>query len=492
MKRIRIGSLLLALLLLAGCSSAAQAPVTETKDSVVVVLSTEAEPEAGFDPAYGWGAGEHVHEPLIQSTLTVTNPDLTVGYDLATDLSVSEDGLTWTAKLRDGVVFSDGAPLTAGDVAFTYNTVKAATSIGDFTMLTSAEAADDSTVLFHMARPYSIWPYTMAIVGIIPEHAYDSATYGSSPIGSGRYLMKQWDKGQQIILEANPGYYGEAPRMKKVTILFMGEDAAYLAVKAGQADAAFTAAPYAADAPKDFSLLSVDTVDSRGINLPGFDPGVRKAINMGINRQGLVENVLDGYGTPAYTVCDGMPWCPPNAAVAYDPGAASDLLNAGGWISGEDGIRTRDGQALTINLLYPSGDSVRQALAAELTNQLARLGFRASYEAVGWDTAYDRAETEPLVWGWGSHTPMEVYNIYGDSSPEVARLLAGAMESPSLDDSYPLWQKAQEADAATWAWLVNVNHLFWVRDGLTVAEQKLHPHGHGWSIVNNVDRWSWA
>ena len=56
------------------------------EDSVVVAMEPTSEPEAGFDPAYGWGAGEHVHEPLIQSTLTVTNTDLTIGYDLATDI----------------------------------------------------------------------------------------------------------------------------------------------------------------------------------------------------------------------------------------------------------------------------------------------------------------------------------------------------------------------------------------------------------------------
>ena len=70
-------------------------------------------------------------------------------------------------------------------------------------------------MVFHMTRPYSIWPYTMAIVGIVPEHAYDEA-YGQHPIGSGRYILKQWDKGQQVILTANPDYYGEAPMMKQV------------------------------------------------------------------------------------------------------------------------------------------------------------------------------------------------------------------------------------------------------------------------------------
>ena len=93
------------------------------KDSVIVVMGPSSEPEAGFDPAYGWGAGEHVHEPLIQSTLTVTKADMTIGYDLATDMNVSDDGMTWTVTIRDDVKFTDGEPLTAEDVAFTYNTL---------------------------------------------------------------------------------------------------------------------------------------------------------------------------------------------------------------------------------------------------------------------------------------------------------------------------------------------------------------------------------
>ena len=80
------------------------------KDSVIVAMGPTSEPESGFNPAYGWGAGEHVHEPLIQSTLTVTTTDLRIDYDLATDMQVSEDGMTWTVKIRDDVKFTDGEP----------------------------------------------------------------------------------------------------------------------------------------------------------------------------------------------------------------------------------------------------------------------------------------------------------------------------------------------------------------------------------------------
>ena len=509
-------------------TSAQAAEQRARSGEVVVAMDPNSEPAAGFDPAYGWGAGEHVHEPLIQSTLTVTNPDLTIGYDLATDYSVSEDGLTWTVTIRDDVSFTDGEPLTAEDVAFTYNTVKASSSVSDFTMLDYAEAADDRTVVFHMNRPFSIWPYTMAVTGIVPEHAYDSATYGASPIGSGRYILKQWDRGQQVILEANPDYYGGEPLMKKVTILFMEEDAAFLAAQAGQVDLAYTSATYSDQQIEGYSLASYATVDNRGFNLPAVpeqtdaqgrtvgndltaDVRVRRAINMGIDRQEMIDHVLNGYGSPAYSVCDQMPWYSEASEVEYDPEGAAALLDEAGWKNGDDGVREKDGVKAELNLLYSAGDSVRQALAADFADQLGDLGISCTLEGVGWDTAYDRALSDPLIWGWGAHTPMELYNIYhtaagSDSalyspyaSDAVDRYMDQALAQNDLETSYQLWQQAQwdgtegvtwEGDIP-WVWLVNIDHLYWVRDGLQVAEQKIHPHGHGWSVVNNVDQWTW-
>ena len=528
-----VTALVVSLLLGCGGESKERSGGSRDGDSVVIALDPGSEPEAGFDPAYGWGAGEHVHEPLIQSTLTVTNTDLTIGYDLATGYSVSEDGLTWQVTIRNDVKFTDGEPLTAEDVAFTYNTVKETSSVNDFTMLDHAEAADDTTVIFHMTRPFSIWPYTMAEVGILPEHAYDSATYGTEPVGSGRYILKQWDKGQQVILEANPDYYGEAPKMKQVTILFMEEDAAFLAAQSGQVDLAYTSATYSEEEVEGYMLAAYESVDNRGLNLPAVsvttdsegrtvgndftsDVLVRRAINIGVDRQEMIDHVLNGYGSPAYSVCDQLPWYNEASEVAYDPEGAAALLDEAGWVLGEDGVREKDGVQAKMNLLYSNGDSVRQALAADFADQMEELGIICTIEGVGWDTAYDRALSEPLLWGWGAHTPMELYNIYhtiegntvdgkdlAQYSPyaneTVDTYMDQALAESDLEEAYTLWQQAQwdgttgvtqEGDIP-WVWLVNIDHLYWVRDGLTVAEQKIHPHGHGWSIVNNVDQWKW-
>lgn len=498
----------------------------EEKTSVVVTMPPSSEPASGFDPAYGWGAGEHVHEPLIQSTLVKTTKDLEIANDLATEYSCSEDGLTWTVKIRDDVFFTDGEALTAQDVAFTYNNCRDNSSVNDFTMLKEAVAIDDTTVEFHMNEPYSIWPYTMAIVGIVPEHAYDE-NYGQNPIGSGRYIMKQWDKGQQVIFEANPDYYGEAPKIKQLTVLFMEEDAALAAAMAGQVDVAHTAAAYSDMAIDGYNLMRVESVDNRGFNLPTTEPqekdgivygnsftsdvNVRRAINLAIDREEMIDNVLNGYGTVAYSVCDKMPWYNDAAETEYDLEEAKRLMEEAGWVEGEDGIREKDGEKAELTLMFSNGDSVRQALAEDTANQLRELGIEVTTEGVGWDTAYDRAQSDALMWGWGAHTPMELYNLYHTMSDTglaqyspyanetVDQYMDEALKSSDLESSYELWKKAQwdgstgitqEGDIP-WIWLCNIDHIYFVRDGLKVADQKIHPHGHGWSIVNNVDEWEW-
>lgn len=504
---------------------AAQENSRKESSSVIVTMPASSEPEAGFDPVYGWGAGEHVHEPLIQSTLLRTNEKLKLEQDLAMDYQVSEDGLCWTVTIRDDVRFTDGEPLTAEDVAFTYNTCRDNSSVNDFTMLKEAAAVEDYKVEFRLNRAYSIWPYIMANVGIVPEHAYGE-DYGTKPIGSGRYIMKQWDKGQQVILEANPDYYGTKPGIDKVTVLFMTEETALAAAMAGEVDVAHTAAVYTQQQPEGYHLFEADTVDNRGINLPAIpeeerdglvygndflcDVAVRRAVNLGINRELLIEHALLGYGTPAYSVCDGLPWYEEKGEVTCDAAKAQELLTQAGWLPGEDGIRQKDGKRAEFTILFHPEDSLRQALAEEVKNQLLELGIRVTTEAAGWDVAYDKAQSQALVWGWGAHTPMELYNLYhsmedglAEYSPYHNETVDGYMDQAlacnDTEESYELWKKAQwdgttgitqEGDIP-WIWLCNVKHLYFVRDGLTIAEQKIHPHGHGWSLVNNIDAWSW-
>jgi peptide/nickel transport system substrate-binding protein len=496
---------------------------------VIVAMNTESEPSAGFDPLMSWGCGEHVHEPLIQSTLITTNTDLEFVNDLATSYECSDDGLTWTFTIRDDVRFTDGEPLTARDVAFTINGVnESAGSEADLSMVELAEATDDTTVVLHMAKPYNALLYTLAVLGIVPEHAYDE-NYGANPVGSGRYVLEQWDRGQQVILKANPDYYGEKPLMERVVVVFMEEDAALAAARSGQVDIAYTSATLADFAPDGYDLLACSTVDSRGISLPCVPAGttkddgdatypqgndvtcdvaVRRAMNYGLDRSAAVTNVLNGWGVPAYSVGDGMPWSSPDMACDYDPDYALQLLEEAGWVAGADGVREKNGVRASVELYYAASDSVRQALSADFANQMAALGIEVNIHGASWDDIYPHEFSDLILWGWGSNAPVETYELTYSSgwgnfasyeNETIDAYLDEALAQTDVADSYEYWQKAQwdgeqgiaPQGASTWVWIANVDHLYFARSGLNVAEQKPHPHGHGWSLVNNVDRWTW-
>ncbi len=540
-KAAGVGAAALALGSIAGCAgsdgerrqdaaSSSAAADDDASSQVIVSMTVSSEPAAGFDPLRSWGCGEHVHEPLIQSTLITTDVNLAFQNDLARSYECSEDGMTWTFVIRDDVRFTDGEPLTASDVAFTINgIVNAEASEADLSMVREAVALDDTTVEIRMAKPFNALLYTLAVVGIVPEHAYGE-DYGAHPVGSGRYVLEQWDRGQQAILRANPDYYGEAPLMERVVVVFMEEDASLAAAQSGQVDVAYTAASLAASVPAGYDLLNCASVDSRGISLPVAEPGgvkevagvscptgnavtsdvaVRRALNYGIDRQALVDAVLYGYGAVAYSVSDGTPWASDDMRCAYDFDAACALLDEAGWTPGADGVREKDGQRAAFDLWYPSSDSVRQAMAAEFSNQAQKLGIKVSLRSGSWDEVYARQYADPVVWGWGNNSPIEMYNLNysqgvgnyaGYENAATDAHFDEALAQPRVEDSYEYWKLAQwdgsagfaPQGAATWVWIANIDHLYFCRSGLDVADQKPHPHGHGWSLVNNVDRWSWA
>lgn len=516
----------------ASAAASASASAVAPDKQVVVALSTESEPEAGFNPIINWGSGEHMHEPLIQSTLITTDAQLNFHNDLATSYEMSEDGMQWTFKVRDDVKFSDGQPLTAKDVAFTINKIVTEPNAEtDLSMVDKAEATDDSTVVITLNRPYNALLYVLAVVGIVPEHAY-TADYGTKPentIGSGRYLLEQWNRGEQAVFVANPDYYGEAPKMQRVVVLFMEEDAAMAAASSGDVDLAFTTATLASNTPKGYGVLACKSVDSRGLALPvvpagatkqegddsypaGNDvtanPEIRKAINMAVDRQAFIDNVLNGYGTIAYSVGTGMPWYSDDMEVAYDPAAAEQLLVDAGWAKGPDGIYAKDGQRASFDVIYSTTDSVRQGIALEFANQMKAIGIEVNTKGMSMSEAMPLGYSTPVVWGFGSNAPMEIESLYATtgsfnvadySNPAVDGYINEALAQPTVEASFDFWKKAQWDGAtgfapqgdAPWVWLANVDHLFFQKDGLNVAEQKPQPHGHGWSVLNNVDQWTW-
>ena len=526
-KTFRVIALALTLLMLTACGAPAAPQSTADRDSVVLSITTEP---TTLDPCQGWGHGSL---PLIQSTLVAYDKDMNFVNDLATDYALDESGLVWTFHIRSDVKFTDGESLTASDVVFTFETARAAQASVDLTFLEKVEAPDDTTVVFTLTRPTSVFLNTAASVGIVPEHAY-GPDYGMAPIGSGPWKFVQWNPQEQLILEANEDYYGTVPAIKRATVVFMDEDAAFAAVKAGQVDVALTAATLATTEIPGYSVAERASVDNRGFTLPvlpdegkvtegGYPIGnnvtchieIRQAMAWAIDRQLVAQMALNGFATPCYSENDGMPWNNPATALETDVAYAKQLLADGGWADTDgDGIVEKDGVKAEITVLYPSGDSSRQAIAMACGQQLKEIGISLVVEGTSWDDISKRMFSNAVMMGWGAATPYESYCLYhsagalkddyytpeGYMSSVTDGYLEAAMAAATVEEAYENWRLAQwDGTTGTamqgecpWVWVVNVDHLYYVRDGLDIGEHPIHPHGASIPLLQSLHSWSWS
>lgn len=521
----KVVSAILAALLLTGCGGPA---AVSQPDRSQVVISISEEPES-LDPCRIWGHGA---TPLVQSALVEYNPDMSFSKDLAEDYTLSGDGRIWTFSLRRDVKFTDGEPLTAEDVVFTFETAMASQTAIDLTFLDRVEARDDYTVVFTLKNPTSTFLNTLALVGIVPKHAY-SEHYGDAPIGSGPFRFVEWNKQEQLILEANPGYYGKVPAIRRIVIVFQDEDAAFAAVRAGQVDVALTAATMAGTEVPGYRLERVTTVDNRGFTLPltpargkttpnghpmGNDvtcrPEIRKSMAYWVDREQIALQALGGFATPCYSMNDGLPWSNPQSRIETDRDYARKLLADAGWQDTDgDGIVELDGLKASFTCLYPSGDSVRQAVSLAAAQQMKELGIEITVEGTSWDDITNRMFENAVCMGGGSYSPYEsfllfhsscmlrddFYNPEGFADPTVDGYLESALAATDPEEANRFWQLSQwDGTTGTsmkgtcpWVWLVNLEHLYYVREGLDIGVQPLHPHGSSMPLLQNLKTWTW-
>jgi peptide/nickel transport system substrate-binding protein len=516
-----------------GCSpSKSNSAQAGTKDgaraSDELVLAIGSEPESGFDPTTGWG---RYGSPLFQSTLLKRDDTFNIVNDLATSYNVTSNGKEWTVHIRDDATFSDGHPLTAADVVFTFETAGNNGSVIDLSVLDKVEAVDKYTVIFTLHEAQSTFINTLTQTGIVPEHAYNE-DYAEKPIGSGPFQLLQWDKGQQLIIAANPNYYGQQPYFKKITFLFLNEDAAFAAAKAGQVDLASIPAAFSRQNVPGMMLKSVQTVDNRGIAFPTVksgkttpdgtpigndvtaDPAIRHAINIAIDRQALVDGVLDGRGTPAYTSVDGLPWWNPDTVIQDgNITGAKKLLQEAGWKDRNgDGILEKSGQNAQFTLYYLANDTVRQSLAIAVADMMKPLGIFIKLEGASWDLIAKKMHSNAILLGWGSHDPYEMVNLYSSKFAGVDFFNTGFYHNQIVDEYFEkallasteneaieYWKLAQwdgntglsAKGDAPWAWLVNIDHLYLVKSDLDIGKQKIQVHEHGWPVTDNIVTWKW-
>jgi peptide/nickel transport system substrate-binding protein len=370
------------------------------------------------------------YEPADNSTLRT----------LATNWTSSPDKLTWTFTLRHGVTWSDGKPLTAKDIAFTYRALKSAPA--DVTNRTlvktfvSVDAPADGTLVIRTSKPTA----TMLAIDapILPEHVWAGRTdmYTAQPavpsVSSGPYVLTERKEGEFYRLRANPHYWGPAPKVTEILLRrFKSVDTAVAAMKRGEVDAIGNLNSVQFDALKDDP--SIARVRASGLRFhelllnPGArlanavpegngnpalrDKRVRVAIDYAIDRQKLIDGVLGGYGEPGagYLPAKLTPWSwqpAPADLRGYDPAKARQILDSLGYRTGPGNVRIMPGsrKPMTLRLAYTADHPVFPRYATYIKQWLGDIGLPvqlvpASGSQLG--ALQYRGEYDLLLSGWG-------------------------------------------------------------------------------------------
>ncbi|HZY98473.1 MAG TPA: peptide ABC transporter substrate-binding protein [Candidatus Baltobacteraceae bacterium] len=426
MKLLRLAVALTAVFLAVGCSKAGQTSGPSNELRVVLNINpTQLNPILEQNTIEEFVDGLMFDLLVSQDAQHHDIPDLATIVPTSENGGISKDGLTITYRLRHGVKWHDGAPFTSKDVKFTWqaimNPANNVLSRRGYDQVARVDTPDDYTVVFHMKKIFA--PAIDTIFGesdtpyyILPAHLLakypnlNQVPFNSAPIGTGAYRFARWERGDRIVLTANPEYFKGAPKIKQLILPIILDDNTEVAqLRSHEADVGIEIPSTAyrdlqgapsvvrqlVDAPY-FSAIEFNT--SRA---PLDDVRVRRALVMGLDRFGITRD--DSYGTAIVATADLSPfyWAFDKGLrpAPYDPAAARALLDAAGWRAGADGIRSRDGRRLSLQLVYGQGSSLSRVVGTQLQQMYKAIGVDVSIKTYDYATLYAATETGGILNG---------------------------------------------------------------------------------------------
>ena len=365
-------------------------------------------------------------------------------WSLAAELpTISEDGLTYTVKLKDTIKWSDGQPITADDVVYTIETGKnpdtGSPLTSAFDKVKTVEKVDDQTVKFTMSQIYAPFLYALC-QAIVPAHILKDVKpteiqtnpFGTDPaktVTSGPWKWTAWKQGESHTLDADPNYWGSVkPHIAQVVYkIYADQNTEVQALLKGDTDHISAIPVTQVDAVKadgDIDIIQKPGAQYEyvmfnfdGKNFPdsyGLFSGqkTRQAIAHALNRQGMVDNILKGVGALMNAPFLPDTWADPgDAAVNYDYNAetAKKLLAEDGWVAGTDGILAKDGHRFSFELQYNAGNSRREQVAAVIQQNLKDVGIEVTPKAIDFAAWIDQNVTpgkfQALLLAWSLNTP---------------------------------------------------------------------------------------
>jgi ABC-type transport system substrate-binding protein len=448
---VRVVITVLALSALVAPAGTALAQETGSGDDggkVVFTWGDTSEPSS-LNPMAGYLATDfYFWNWEYQLPLTFAIDDMSAVPDLVTDVQASENGMTFTYTIQDGLTWSDGQPLTAEDFAFTMNMYKGNHAYLPQNYLTlidgDVRVVDDQTVEFDTTEPTSLYagdvPYMYTYT--LPKHVFEDIDkpkqFDNVPsVTSGPFMVTEYETGQFVRMERNPEWTGPEPAMDEVIYrIFKSEDAEAEALKAGEIDFGYFDSANVYNSLKnqpnvathDGTIPSFDEIglntgsafeepqgafEPHGDGHPALqDPDVRVAMRMAINSQELVDKVLLGYGSAGTTIIPpvsvaGARYEPTEQElIPWDIEGANALLDEAGYEDTDnDGVREmpNGGDPLSFRYYVQTNDQNTTKAAPFVKEWLSQIGIEANVEAMSSGKLGDEinAGTYDLFhWGW--------------------------------------------------------------------------------------------
>jgi len=412
---------------------ATQAPTEEPTEAEPVTLRVGVTTIIdAINPATGWESYNIRYlwyDGLVEwAELTTFEPGL------AEDWTVSDDGLVWTFKVREGVTFHDGTPCTAEDMAWSLNLLmeeKFPPLMGYVTGFEEVVALDPTTVQITVSEPAALMiTARLHYAWILPRSVWEGRPADeimefedlAAAIGTGPYKLAEYVEDEYMIMEANEDYYRGKPVIDRIVIQqYATEDAMVQALLAGEVDM-IDEVPYTAvKTLEEAENIEVAIMESLGIDdlvinshVDGTqpeslnDPAVRLAMDYAIDKQKIIDVAYAGYGEIAASVL--VPamgdWVNPDiVAVPHDPDEGNRILEEAGYVDSDgDGVREdADGNPLEYRLY--AGETGTNARVLEIISDgLAQIGISAPPTLMDGDSLYDLLapdwDFDMILWGW--------------------------------------------------------------------------------------------
>ena len=343
-------------------------------------------------------AGEMYAQSILYDTLVSITED---GYEgcLAESWTISEDGKIYTFKIRDGVTFSDGTVCDANAILANFNAIienkDRHTWLEMMNLLVGVSAPDDHTFVIELSEAYypmltelgCIRPFAM----ISPNCMIDGSTKDgvSGYIGTGPYVLTDFETDQYAVFERNENYWGEKPEIERITVKVIPDNQTrIMALESGEIDLIFGKNMLDADAISQyvdsdkFEVALSDPTSTRHIVLNTTneilsDTVVRQALQHATNRTAISEGIFYGLEQPADTLYAAtVPYCDVELTpYEYSTETASSMLDEAGWIMGSSGIREKGGKKLELDLLYNSDSVTEKTISEYLQSEYLKLGI---------------------------------------------------------------------------------------------------------------------